>query len=38
MKAGPYYDLPKNMRNEILAAEKMPMRYGKNPRTENERL
>ncbi|CAD8072399.1 unnamed protein product [Paramecium primaurelia] len=38
LKAGPYYNLPKNMRNEILAAEKMPMRYGKNPRTENERL
>lgn len=26
------------MRDEILAEERMPMRYGKNPRTENERL
>ncbi|CAD8190643.1 unnamed protein product [Paramecium octaurelia] len=38
LQAGPYNSFPKNMRNEILAAEKMPMRYGKNPRTENERL
>ncbi|CAD8121333.1 unnamed protein product [Paramecium sonneborni] len=38
LKADPYNNLPKNMRDEIQAAEKMPMRYGKNPRTENERL
>lgn len=35
---GPYRKLPINMRNEILGHEKMPLRYGKNPRTENERL
>ncbi|CAD8157342.1 unnamed protein product [Paramecium octaurelia] len=38
LKAGPYTKLPLNMRNEILAKEKMPLRFGKNPRTENQRL
>ncbi|CAD8085576.1 unnamed protein product [Paramecium primaurelia] len=38
LKAGPYMKLPLNMRNEILAKEKMPLRFGKNPRTENQRL
>ncbi|CAD8094507.1 unnamed protein product [Paramecium sonneborni] len=38
LKAGPYMKLPLNMRNEILAKEKMPLRFGQNPRTENQRL
>ncbi|CAD8181749.1 unnamed protein product [Paramecium octaurelia] len=38
LQAGPYMKLPLNMRNEILAKEKMPLRFGKNPRTENQRL